>query len=422
MLPQNKKFLAQREREERQKRIIIISTIAVLVIVIGLVVYGVFDRYVLTPKVVVLELEEQTISAEQFEQQVRWRRRNLIVDIDQMLMTFQQLGGSPEIYSYFEQQLTFNISSLQQPQLLGQQVLESMEEDLILLVEAEKLGIVIDDARIDKQLQEAFGFFADGTPTPAVTQAPTSTPEAAADDGASDPTATPFIVPTVYTEENFNEDYQEFLSTIEDDGISEDAIRYVITMAIIRQEISEMVTGDVDRLAEHVWIRHILVEDEQTADLVLEKLSDGEDFADLAAEYSIDTSNKDNGGDLGWFTYGRMVTPFEVAAFALEVGEVSDPVRTDFGFHILESLGREDRELEDSAYQALLSETFFSWLSEKQTEYELVVNENWAKYVPTEPSLPPEYITYIQSLAFPQPQPPAEIPSSDDSSDSGGSE
>ena len=88
MPPHNKKFLAQKEREDRQKRIIIIATISVLVIVFALVAYGVIDRFVLTPKIAVIELEDQTISADQFEQQVKWRRRNLIMDVDQMLMTF----------------------------------------------------------------------------------------------------------------------------------------------------------------------------------------------------------------------------------------------------------------------------------------------------------------------------------------------
>ena len=101
MPPHNKKFLAQKEKEDRQKRIIIIATISVLVIVFALVAYGVIDRFVLTPNVAVIELEDQTISADQFEQQVKWRRRNLIMDVDQMLMTFQQLGGTQEVFDFY---------------------------------------------------------------------------------------------------------------------------------------------------------------------------------------------------------------------------------------------------------------------------------------------------------------------------------
>ena len=422
MAPQNRKFLAQREKEERQKRIIITATIAVLVIVVGLVVYGVIDRFVITPKVTVVELGDYSISADDFEQQVRWRRRNLIVDIDQILLTFQQLGGTPEVYGYFEQQLTQNVTSLQQPLLVGQEVLQSMMDDLVLMAEADKMGIVIDEARIDREIQEAFGFYADGTPTPAVTQAPTSTPETADNQDSPDPTATPLLQPTEYTEELFNSNYQEFLNSIADSGIREDTIRYVIRMAVIQDEILDVISEDVDREAEHVWIRHILVEDEDTAYEVLEKLEDGEDFADLAAEYSIDTSNKDNGGDLDWFTYGTMVEPFEEAAFALEVGEISDPVETDFGFHILECLGKDNLLLDPTTYQGLVSEAYSNWLTEKQAEYRPEVSEEWIKFVPSEPALPAEYLTYIQSLSMQQPQLPAEIPTGEDSQDSGSEE
>jgi len=134
-MPQNKKFLAQKEIEDRQKKIVIISTITVLVIVIGLVVYGVVDRFVLRARTTVIELESYTINADEFEQQVRWNRRNLILEIDQILNTFQQLGGSPEVFAYFEQQLILSTTQLEQPLLIGQEVIQSMTDDIILLVE-----------------------------------------------------------------------------------------------------------------------------------------------------------------------------------------------------------------------------------------------------------------------------------------------
>ena len=414
MPPQNKKFLAQKQKEDLQKRIIIISTIAVLAIVFGLIVYGVLDRYVLRPKQTVISLQGETIKADEFEQQVRWQRRNQIIQIDQILMTYQQLGGSPEIYTYFEGQLDQIITQLQQPTLIGQEVLQMLTQDLILQIEAEKLGIEIDEPRIDREIQEAFGFFVDGTPTPQATlELPEPTAEEGGDsgsteEGSTDPTATPLLVPTEYTEELFESNYQEFVDTLKADGIKEETVRDVVKMAVIRQEILDAVTGDVKQTQEQVQIQHILVAEEETALEVLQKLEDGDSFEDLAAEYSLDTSNADLGGDLGWFGRGQMVTPFEDAAFALEVGEISDPVQTDFGWHILKSNGKEERQLDINAYEQLRNQAFSEWLAEKEAQYEPEINENWTKFVPSEPSIPANYLAFIESLKTGQPLLPTE--------------
>lgn len=402
MPPKNKKFIAQKQKEDLQKRIIIITTIAILAIVFGLIVYGVLDRYLIAPKQTVISLEGETIKADEFEQQIRWQRRSRIFEIEQILMTYQQLGGSPEIFAYFESQLDLLIEQLEQPLLIGEEILQGLSQELIIRVESQKMGIEITEAQIDRGIQEAFGFFIDGTPTPEATldlQDPeeddTGSP---ADDGTGDPTATPLLVPTEYTEELFNNNYQEFVDSLKDYGIREQTVRDIILMSLIRLELWEMVTSDVEQTQEQVWIQHILVEDEETALEVLEKLDAGEAFEDLAQEYSLDTSNADNGGDLGWFSRGRMVPAFEKAAFALTVGEISNAVQTDFGWHILKSNGKEERLLDITEYEGLRNQAFSEWLFEKETQYQPEINENWKRFVPSEPSIPPNLKAFIESI------------------------
>lgn len=79
---------------------------------------------------------------------------------------------------------------------------------------------------------------------------------------------------------------------------------------------------------------HILVETQADADAVIAALAEGADFAQVAQERSIGPSGP-NGGDLGWFTAGMMVPSFEEAVFALDLGEVSSPVETQFGWHVI---------------------------------------------------------------------------------------
>jgi peptidyl-prolyl cis-trans isomerase C len=86
---------------------------------------------------------------------------------------------------------------------------------------------------------------------------------------------------------------------------------------------------------EEVHARHILVESEAEAKKIAGRIKGGEDFAKVAAETSKDPGSKAEGGDLGWFTKERMVAPFAEAAFKLDPGKVSDPVKTQFGWHVI---------------------------------------------------------------------------------------
>lgn len=101
--------------------------------------------------------------------------------------------------------------------------------------------------------------------------------------------------------------------------------------------------------AEQVRASHILVETIEEAEEILEQLNEGADFAELARERSTDLGSGANGGDLNWFGRGAMVGPFEEAAFALAVGETSEIVESQYGFHIIRLTDHQDATLPELA-------------------------------------------------------------------------
>lgn len=105
---------------------------------------------------------------------------------------------------------------------------------------------------------------------------------------------------------------------------------------------------------------HVLVADEKTAQEVKKKLDGGAKFEEIAKEYSTDPGSKDKGGDLGFFGAGKMDPAFEEAAYALDVNKISEPVKSQFGYHIIKVTEKKEKESfdkmkEDLEYELKLS-------------------------------------------------------------------
>jgi parvulin-like peptidyl-prolyl isomerase len=148
----------------------------------------------------------------------------------------------------------------------------------------------------------------------------------------------------------------------------DDYVRLVAKPALARELVNGYFQQQIGQSAEQVHARHILVGTQELADKLEEELkADPSKFEELAKENSIDTSTAPNGGDLGWFTAGVMVQPFEDAAFSLDPGQISEPVQTQFGWHIIQVLEHaDDRALtDDQITQAVTAETD-RWLSDQR--------------------------------------------------------
>ncbi|NLN75825.1 MAG: hypothetical protein GX139_05905 [Armatimonadetes bacterium] len=165
------------------------------------------------------------------------------------------------------------------------------------------------------------------------------------------------------------------------------------TSALAEKIVRQQVKVTDAEYAEYIRARHILVkfpEDEEDQakkeevtkkkiDEIAAKLKDGADFASLADEYSEDPGNlKDGakqGGDLGWFTKGRMVAEFESAAFDLPVGKISDPVKTFYGYHLIkvDGIGKDASPVEKNELKTMILERqvpmeMQKWFSELQAK------------------------------------------------------
>jgi peptidyl-prolyl cis-trans isomerase C len=118
-----------------------------------------------------------------------------------------------------------------------------------------------------------------------------------------------------------------------------------ITGAVSEADAKQVYDAQIGQVKpeQEIHARHILVSTEAEAKEVAERLKKGEDFATVAKDKSKDPSAE--GGDLGFFTRGQMLKPFEDAAFALEIGQISEPVQTQFGWHIIKVEEKRDRPL-----------------------------------------------------------------------------
>jgi len=131
--------------------------------------------------------------------------------------------------------------------------------------------------------------------------------------------------------------------------------------------IFERITGSVPTTAEQVHARHILVQAEEEAQTILTRLQAGEDFADLARERSQDENTKEAGGDLGFFHRGQLISPeLEEAALALQPGQISGVVQSQFGYHIVQVLEKApDRPLPPELLNSLKEQAFAGWMQEQ---------------------------------------------------------
>ncbi|HOR18437.1 MAG TPA: peptidylprolyl isomerase [Brevefilum sp.] len=214
-------------------------------------------------------------------------------------------------------------------------------------------------------------------------------------EGTPEATPTITLTPTPYTTAIFGEKIKEFENQFKIYNFKIADLRKIFAAQLLREKLAEAMDFEVETTKSEVWARHILValEDYELALDILARLREGENFYDLAALYSIDESNKEVGGDLGWFDEFTMVTEFSEAAFSLGEGELSQLVETTFGYHIIQVLGRRENPVSASEMLQQRQQLFSIWLADQHNQRDdIEIHDNWDQFVPITPEVPQQFI------------------------------
>lgn len=415
--------MARLERENLQRKYLRIGAIVIILLAFGIIGYGILDLTILRLERPVAVVDGQKLTVNEFQAQHKFTRWRLVQQYQSTLQFLSFFGQDPNYAQQFQaslDQIKNQLSEANETVLVAQTIDEMIQNKLIE-IEAKKLNISVSDAEVDVEMQKGFNYFPDGTatPEPTVAQNPTSTlsatqlalvtatptatlpaatatatlpPTATATIDPSLPTATPTITATPYTEEGYKKQVSDFVTKLKEFNFTESDLRKILYYQKLREKVQNEMTRDITAEQDQVWARHILVSDETAAQSLYSQLSQGKDWTALAAEASQDTSNKDRGGDLGWFSRGDMVKEFEDVAFKLNIGEISEPVKTSFGWHIIQVLGHETRTITSAQLDELRSKNFYNFLKTEIESSRVTRTENWKGFVPTEPVIPPDLL------------------------------
>lgn len=334
------------EREERLQRLVLGLLGLVVLVAILILVVPYLKRNVWDPNQSLAKVGSQTITQADYDKYSKLQ--SLYLTSTQYLKpVFDAYRNNPsQVRSGIQNQVS-QTSATQSG--VNSTTLETMVQNAILLQSADKLGIPLSDDKINDYLIKHLGASSNAPAAATPPTAPTavSTPSKPGK-GSVAPAATPAPLPP--SDKQIQGFFDLLKSTI---GVSrEDYIRLVVGPDYIRQQYTEKNVPDA---LPQVHVRHILVSKKSEADMIMKKLRNGAKFEVLAKQYSTDTSNKTKGGDLGWAPKGIYVAPFEKAAFGLDkVGQIAGPVKSKFGYHIIQLLGKDNHRKLTSAQKQQL--------------------------------------------------------------------
>lgn len=423
-----KKHLARQQRERLQNRYILMVSIGVIIIVVGLIGYGILQQYILQPQQPVAKVADTVITTKQFQTYARYVRLQYIQNYQQYQQFAQLFGSDQNSLNYIQQYLS-QIEYDLQPMNVGQRALDDLIANQIIQQEADKRGITVTDEEVNTTLENFFNYYPNGTPTPTNTSIPvptstlnptqlmlvpptatpsptvpatptltptiTQTPQAASPTSTVSVTSTPALnstplpTSTPYTLQAYQKDLSTYMSNIHTfAGLTEADFRWIFKMQLLRQKVLDAVTADTPHEQDQVWARHIVESDKAKAQSIYNRLANGGDFMIIANEVMTNTTTTTI--DLGWIGSGTLEANAEKVVFNMQIGQISEPVQTSNGWEVFQLLGHEKRTLTDSQFNALKDTDFNSWITQQTAAENVQKFDNiWKARIPISPTIPP---------------------------------
>lgn len=380
---QTPKELARARREKKVRRQTLLAVGAVSAVIVIILLVGIILELMVKPGQPVATVNGTEITTEEFQNQVKLQRSQTIKLIKQYadLLGVEQVAGA--------------VSQLSDYESIGEQVLDSMIDEILVRNGAAELGISVSDDQIATYLEENEGYYRNGTPTPMPTSTPwpTATPITPTETIATPaPTRTPYPSPTVVTEDSYHNSYDEIIAEFRKDGVKEETYLASVQYQLLINKIKEHFVENIPEMVEQAQLDMLVFTSEETANEYMTRLVAGETFDILSAEITNNQVENARATSTSWMPIDELASRWgnEIAnmAFTLKPGDFSDLLpAVDDQFVIFRLTGLETRELSASSISKLEETYYNQWLDGLKEEATIEKFDTWKNRVPTEPSI-----------------------------------
>ncbi len=420
--------ISRKERDDKRTRNLYIALGALGIAAVLLLSGAAINEYFLKPRKVLATVEGHDIIRSDYWKYRSHTLANQAIQYQQFATMME--GQQQQQYLAMSQQAQTELESVWGSTTVDDATLSRMVDDQVILSSLDTLGLSISEEQVDEYIANQFA--ASDAPISTPTPSPTLIPEraewatqtAVAMEGSPSPVESgsplpvddaspvalegspaaetqgspvPAASPGAGTPEptaTINQDDARATSAANFDNYDDEILdlthmsesdyrRLIAEPNLAREMVNAHFLEEIGQSAEQVHARHILVGTQELADSLYVQLQEDPDlFETLAEEASVDTSTAPNGGDLGWFPRGIMVAQFEEVAFSLQPGEISEPVQTEFGWHIIQVIEHDDdRALTDAQIEQASQADAERWL---EAQYEQLDVSSSVEPTPTQ--------------------------------------